>query len=590
VPEVLSLLRHRGPDGEDVWRASQGPLLGHTRLAIIGLTPEADQPLQSSDGSLTITFNGEIYNYREIAADLGIADPISDTQVLVEALRLWGPEGLRRLRGMYAFLAWDGREERLIAGRDPWGIKPLYVLHHVSGGVTLSSEIPPLLVLSEARTIDPAGLATYLAFGHTGQTVTLFERIRKIAPGAVWEWRRQGDDRWDAHASRIGPFPVDRPAPGLENSVAEALDDSVRAHMVADVEVGVFLSGGTDSTLVAAAASRLVPDVRTFTLAFPGFPEIDESEMAAANARLMGTRHRTIPVEAGAMREAARSVLAVHGEPFGDAAALPLTILARVARQDVKVALTGEGADELFGGYKRYRVSRMLDHPLLPAVRWATRPLARAWALARDDSASARAIEALLWGGGVRSHAALLLGDLNALSAAGSAPAATAEVLARTDWEALADGGGERRTARDFDLRRWLPNMYLEKADRATMAHSLEARVPYLDPVVAAVADRSVRRRFGKELLAAELRRRLPGARLPEQKKGLSVDLRSLLEGDFRSYARFEVQSRDSLLRRLLTRREVGVLRRRCARSTTSRYRMAMLGLWEELFDGSSFS
>jgi asparagine synthase (glutamine-hydrolysing) len=290
------------------------------------------------------------------------------------------------------------------------------------------------------------------------------------------------------------------------------------------------------------------------------------------------------------MRDAARSVLAVHGEPFGDAAALPLTILAREARRDVKVALTGEGADELFGGYKRYRVSRMLEHPLLPAVRWATRPLARLWAKARNDSANARALEALLWGGGVRSHAALLLGDLNALSAAGSASAATAEVLARTDWEALADGGGERRTARDFDLRRWLPNMYLEKADRATMAHSLEARVPYLDPVVAVVAQESVGRRFGKELLAAELRRRLPQVRLPDQKRGLSVDLRSLLEGDFRTYARFELQSRDSLLRRLLSPREVDVLRRRCARSTTSRYRMAMLGLWEELFGGSSFS
>ena len=590
LPEVLSLLRHRGPDGEDVWRSADGPLLAHTRLAIIGLTPEADQPFRSADGSLTITFNGEIYNYREVAGELGIADPISDTQVLVEALRRWGVDGLYRLRGMYAFLAWDQREVRLLAARDPWGIKPLYVLHHASGGVTLSSEIPPLLVLPEARTIDPAGLATYLSFGHTGQTVTMFERIRKVAPGAAWEWRRDGNGRWDARASRIAPFPV-RPLAGpLDRSLTDAIDDSVGAHLVADVEVGVFLSGGTDSTLVAAAASRQVPDLRTFTLSFPGFPEIDESEMAASNARLLGTRHRTIPVDAGEMREAARSVLGVHGEPFGDAAALPLTILAREARRDVKVALTGEGADELFGGYKRYRVSRMLDHPLLPTVRWATRPLARALAMARGDSANARAVEALLWGGGVRSHAAMLLGDLNALSQIGSGGMTAAGVLARTDWEAVADGGGERRTARDFDLRRWLPNMYLEKADRATMAHSLEARVPYLDPVVAAVADRSVDRRFGKELLAAELRRRLPEVRLPDQKKGLSVDLRSLLEGDFRTYTRFELQSRDSLLRRLLGPRDVEVLRRRCARSTTSRYRMAMLGLWEELFDGSSFS
>jgi asparagine synthase (glutamine-hydrolysing) len=587
VPEILSLLRHRGPDGEDIWRSGDGPFLGHTRLAIIGLTPEADQPLTSADGSLTITFNGEIYNYVEIAADLGIPDAGSDTRVLVETLRRWGVEGLQRLRGMYAFLAWDQRLGRLIAGRDPWGIKPLYVLHHAGGGVTLASEIPPLLLLPEARTIDPAGLGTYLSFGHTGQTVTMFQRIRKVAPGSAWEWRRQNDGRWEARAFRIGEHTVD---PSLERALADAVDDSVAAHLVADVEVGVFLSGGTDSTLIADAAARLVPDLRTFTLSFPGFPAIDESERAAANARLLGSRHRTIPVDADVMRDAARTVLGVHGEPFGDAAALPLTILARAAREDVKVALTGEGADELFGGYRRYRVSRMLELPALPAVRWATRPLARAWSKRRDDGPNARAIEAMLWGGGVQSHAALLLGDLNALSEAASTLGRQAELLARSDWEAVANGEGERGTARSFDLRRWLPNMYLEKADRATMAHGLEARVPYLDPVVASVAESSVRQRFGKEILQRELRRRLPEVRLPDEKKGLSVDLRSLLEGDFRSLLRFELGARDSLLRRLLGPSEIHTIRQRCARSGTSRYRVAMLGLWEEMFDGSTFS
>jgi asparagine synthase (glutamine-hydrolysing) len=165
-----------------------------------------------------------------------------------------------------------------------------------------------------------------------------------------------------------------------------------------------------------------------------------------------------------------------------------------------------------------------------------------------------------------------------------------AELLARSDWEALANGEGERGTARSFDLRRWLPNMYLEKADRATMAHGLEARVPYLDPVVASVAEASVRQRFGKEILRRELRRRLPEVRLPVAKRGLSVDLRSLLEGDFHSLVRFELRAGDSLLRRLLTPSEIRTLRQRCARSSTSRYRVAMLGLWEELFDGSTFS
>lgn len=584
IDEVLESLSHRGPDGNGSWADPQGSvLLAHTRLAIIGLGPEADQPLASSDGSVHVTYNGEICNYRKVAVDVGLQNPHCDTNVLAEILRDRGVEGLAGLRGMYAFAAWDERRQSLVAARDPYGIKPLYVLHHQSGGVTLSSVIPPLLLLPEARRIDPIGLAHYLAFGHTGPTLTMFEPISKLAPGSAWEWRRQEDGLW---ASSVRRLPTKRPE-YEPMTLGQAVADSVGAHMVADVEVGVFLSGGTDSTLLAALAAEINPDLRTFTLSFPGAPDIDESERASANATLIGTKHETIPVYPKDMHEAARLVTSVQGEPFGDAAALPLAVLAREARREIKVALSGEGADELFGGYKRYRVSRWLQNPLFAATRQATKPLARMWAGRRGEKPGDRAVEALLWGGGVRSHAALLVGELNVLPESG--PASEAGILARSDWAAAENGDGERVTARDFDLQRWLPNVYMEKTDRATMASGLEARVPYLDPAVAAVAENSVRHSFGKAALREELERRLSGVSLPEEKKGMAVPYEPLL-GGLREHARRELRSRDSVLYRFLGADGVRALRARCARSVTTQYRVATVGLWDEVFSGTSFT
>jgi asparagine synthase (glutamine-hydrolysing) len=370
-------------------------------------------------------------------------------------------------------------------------------------------------------------------------------------------------------------------------TLGQAVADSVGAHMIADVEVGVFLSGGTDSTLLAALASEINPDLRTFTLSFPEDPAIDESDLASANATLLGTKHETIPVHAADMHEAARLVTSSQGEPFGDAGALPLAVLAREARREIKVALSGEGADELFGGYKRYRVSRWLQNPLFSATKLATRPFARMYAGRRGGTPGERATEALLWGGGVKSHAALLVGELNVLPEGG--PVSEAAILARSDWAAAENGHGERVTARDFDLKRWLPNVYMEKTDRATMASGLEARVPYLDPAVAAVAERSVRRSFGKGALREELERRVPGVSLPDQKKGMAVPYQPLLAG-LREHARRELRSRDSILSRFLGPEAVRALRERCARSVTTEYRVATIGLWDEVFSGTTFT
>jgi asparagine synthase (glutamine-hydrolysing) len=572
VGEVLRLLEHRGPDASGSWQAPDGQaLLAHTRLEIIGLGTPGAQPLLSSDGSIAVTFNGEIYNYREVAADLGLDGTVSDTAVLAELLGRRGPGELGRLRGMYAFAAWDARNKRLLAARDPFGIKPLYVLHHRDGGVSLASELPALLIDSDARPIDPLGVAQFLAFGHTGPALTAYDRVRKLLPGVVWEW---GPELAQATGRRTG-----RPVTaGL--TVSDVIDDTVAAHLVADVEVGVFLSGGIDSTLVAASAAAMVPDLRTYTISFPDRPAIDESGLAERNAAALGTKHTTVPVRDGDLAAAAVELTVRHGEPFGDAAALALMVLAKAASQDVKVVLTGEGADEMFGGYRRYDLSRRLGWLPSDLARGVTGRLARRAARRRSDRPRDRAVEAALCGGGVQSHAALLGTDLNALADDDGHVFADVLRLARTDWRALSTGD-ERETARRFDLARWLPNVYLEKVDRATMASSLEARVPYLDPATERLA-RSLP--FGKGPLRAELLRRLPAVVEPPRKLGLAVHLPTLLaKPQLAEALRHQLGSTTSVARRSVGHPAMERLRQRAAVSDATAFRVAMLGLWESL-------
>jgi asparagine synthase (glutamine-hydrolysing) len=288
------------------------------------------------------------------------------------------------------------------------------------------------------------------------------------------------------------------------------------------------------------------------------------------------------------MVAAAQRFVSVHGEPFGDAAALPLTVLAQDVGAQIKVVLAGEGADELFGGYGRYRVTRRLGGAGLRATRPLLGPAAQWWGAVRGDSPWARALEAIAWGGGVRSYAALLGSDLTALLSEGAPHAEEVRALVAADWIAL-DGKGdnEEELARRFDQTRWLANTYLEKTDRATMAGSLEARVPYLDP---AVAHRAALLPVDptKRALRRELERRLPEVRLPDRKKGLAVSLGQLLRAGLDRHARYELESDTSVLCEVMGPSTVNALRARAARSDLTRYRVAMLGQWEETLGAAS--
>jgi asparagine synthase (glutamine-hydrolysing) len=574
ISEVLRCLEHRGPDAHGVWESPDGSvLLAHTRLSILGLGPDGAQPLHLPSG-MAITYNGEIYNFRDLAGGLGPKAARSDTQTLLRMLERDGAAALPLLRGMYAFAWWDQRTNTLSAARDPWGIKPLYLLDHASGGVTISSEIGPLILLDEARQVDPIGLAQYVAFGHTGQTLTCYEHIRKIPPGTIFQWsiRASGRPGADLTTQRIHG---QAPTPVLP--VADAVHDAVRAHLVADVEVGMFLSGGVDSTLLAAFAREQNPSLRAFTISFPDMEPIDETRLAEHNARELGVRHCSVPVTTPAMVRALDRLLATTGEPFGDAAALPLTVLSSTVAQELKVVLTGEGADELFGGYGRYRVSRWLPVGALPFVAPLGSRLADTVYQRRTDRPRGRALEALLRAGGADSHASLLGSDLPVIRQ--SPVGDDVSRILRTDWKALTGEAVGRDAARQFDLGRWLPNMYLEKTDRATMSSGLEARTPYLDPVVALAARQP--RQFGKHELLSALMSRCPGVRLPDRKKGLAVPIEQLMAGGLRADVDRALNSRESVLRTALGDKCVALLSHRARLSPSTAYRIAVLARWE---------
>ena len=572
VPEILRLLRHRGPDATGIWESPDGTVLfAHTRLAIIGLGSEGAQPATLC-GEHALTFNGEIYNYRDLAAGLGGAASISDTQILLHLLARYGRSSLSRLRGMYALAWWDEASRTLVAARDTWGIKPLYQLDHSDGGVTLCSELGPLTLLAEARCIDPVGLAQFLAFGHTLPSATLFGSIGKVPPGVAVAWHIGADGRISSASERI------EPAPSPVMPLGDALSDSVRAHLVADVEVGVFLSAGIDSTLIASYARDDVSALRTYSISFPEMPEIDESQLASSNASALGTRHRSFPVTVDRMIGALDRFLDVNGEPSGDPAALALTMLAADVAGDVKVVLTGEGADEMFGGYRRYDVSTYLDGPFGRRPAAVASPLAGVVYRHRSDRPVERAVEALLRAG-ADGHAALLGSDLPTLEHSCPEGREVARRF-RSDWHDAAGPTRGREAARRFDLARWLPNTYLEKTDRATMAAGVEARTPFLDPVIAASII-SPPRHSGKQTLRRLLVERFPDVRLPSRKKGLAVPVERLLEAGLDEDLRRGVGSRDSLITSVLGQACADELAKRAERSVTTAYRLAVLARWQ---------
>jgi asparagine synthase (glutamine-hydrolysing) len=495
LTDALAAVYHRGPD--DGAQLNAGPcVFGFRRLAIID-RDLSRQPLQypvggHQAGRWTVVCNGEIYNYRELRAELTSHHGCEfategDVEVLAAALHVWGIEALSRLRGMYAFVAWDSVEGVVHAGRDPFGIKPLYYAA-TDGGLWLSSEKKSLMSTVDSDKVDVDALSYYLTLQYVPEPHTMHHGINRLAAGERLEFRPGNGlltvESWARPMFRPQPLAAVDPAE-VQKDIQDALRDSVRAHMISDVPVGAFLSSGIDSTAVVALAREIKPDIQTFTAGFDETGD-DELEVAARTAVELGVRNIPTVVTADDVLAALPRIIWHLDDPIADPSLVPLYFLARTASRHVTVTLSGEGADELFGGYGIYREPASLA-PVQRLPQSVQRGL-RGFSKVIPEGVKGRSfldrattpIEQRYFGN------ARIFSDEEKVAMLRGPVASHTDVTAAAYAEATELD--DVATMQYVDLRTWLPGDILSKADRMSMAHSLELRVPFLDRRVFAAA------------------------------------------------------------------------------------------------------
>src|SRR3954465_1947476 len=486
-------LVHRGPDSDG--RMIDGPCgLAVRRLSIIDLAG-GEQPVAHPRRRIQVMQNGEIYNYRELMDGLrGKGHTFrthSDTEVLVHLYEERGPSFVEALRGMFAIAIWDARHGRLVLARDRFGIKPLY--YRVAGGaLSFASELKALLRQPGfSREIDPEALEAFLAFNSIPAPLTIFSEARKLPPGHTLVAER---GKVEIHRyARPTPVPADQVRTEGDEALAEELRgrlrDSVRAHLVSDVPVGVLLSGGVDSAaLTALPADERGYRVSTFSI---GFEEqsFDELELARLVAKRYGTDHHELILRPDAVDLLPRLVDGFD-EPFGDSSALPTYLVSQLASDTVKVVLSGEGGDELFGGYYTYVADRLAPRlgRAAPFLRPLVERLPSSSGKVSFDYKAKRFVRGAHLPPVERHHAWKEIFSPDAQDELLSAPRTTDPVDVYRARYAETEGAEELSRLQDLDLGIYLVDDLLVKTDRASMAHSLETRVPFLDPVVAELA------------------------------------------------------------------------------------------------------
>jgi asparagine synthase (glutamine-hydrolysing) len=541
VAAMCDAIRHRGPDDGGLY-VDDVAALGMRRLSIIDLST-GHQPMANEDETLWVVFNGEIYNYRPLARELGTLGhrfrTASDTEVIVHAWEEWGPAALVRLHGMFAIAVWDARDRTLWLARDRPGIKPLhYTL--VGDGIRFASEIKSFLVDPQfPRAVDLAALDHYCSFLYTPGDRSIFSSVRKLPPGHVLRWKNGA-----AAIERYWTLPAGETFSGSERDAAhalrEALAAAVRSHMVSDVPLGAFLSGGIDSSAVVALMAEASPvPVRTFSIGFEDAAH-DELPFARLVAERYATDHHEFVVRPDALAILDR-LIEHFDEPFGDSSAIPTWYVSEIARRHVTVVLSGDGGDELFGGYERYiphpRVTTF-DRLRLPAKQRVARLALRRWprhARGRNflrhvaRGPEGRYLDAV---GFFRpdEKEELYSAELTAAVSAFDTEAFAAAAFAGD--EALS---WPTRMMR-FDFRTYLPEDVLAKVDRMSMAHSIESRVPLLDTAVvelAAALPASLKMRAGrqKHVLKEAVSDLLPPSLLDRPKHGFGVPVGNWFRG-----------------------------------------------------------
>jgi asparagine synthase (glutamine-hydrolysing) len=554
---------HRGPD-EGSLHIEPGVGFGHRRLSIIDVAT-GQQPLFNEDGSVVVVFNGEIYNYQELIPELQAAGhrfhTKSDTEVIVHAWEQWGEACVERFRGMFAFVLWDRNRQTLFMARDRMGVKPLYYALLDDGTLLFGSELKSLLAYrgphgsALKRDIDPLAIEEYFALGYVAEPRTVFRQARKLPPAHALAIRRGepvGEPReyWDVN------FTLDNPI-GQEDACAELqrqLQESVRLRMISEVPLGAFLSGGVDSSAVVATMAGLSDGpVNTCSIAFDD-PKFNESEFAAMVASRYATNHRVETVKSDDF-DLIDTLARLYDEPYADSSAIPTYRVCQLARKHVTVALSGDGGDETFGGYRRYRLHLMeermrsalpagIRQPLFgwlgrvyPKADWAPRVFR---AKTTFEGMSRTAVEAYF------HSVSILRGPMRARL---FSPALKRELAGYSAQEVFDFHAGRARTEdplaliQYLDLKTYLVGDINTKVDRASMAHSLEVREPLMDHkliewLATLPSSMKVRGQEGKFLLKKAMEPQLPDDVLYRPKMGFSVPLARWFRGPLKQRVR----------------------------------------------------
>jgi asparagine synthase (glutamine-hydrolysing) len=566
---MSSALAHRGPDGEAVQAltgrdGSERGWFGHRRLRILDLTDAASQPMQSADGRSWLVFNGEIYNFAELRKELeGLGHRFSskgDTEVLMRAYEEWGEALVERIDGMYAFAIWDGAREQLLLCRDRVGKKPLFYAL-AEGRLIFASEVKSLARTPWLRLrARMEALPQLLMLGYVPWPNTPFEGVKQVAPGAIVRFDpRQGALEAREYWSGLPAQSPRAPAPDLPGEVRALLETATKRRMVADVPIGCLLSGGVDSSVVAALMSRQSAEpIRTFSIGFPDEKSFDERRWARTVADHVGARHLEFAVQADAVSILDRLIW-LHDGPFGDSSAVPTSLVCELARQHVTVVLTGDGGDEVFAGYERFAAAALSQH--VPAVLLKLLGPAAARLPGAETSYSSL---------GRRVRRFSIAGDLLerytswvSIFDRSELPGLLGTPLASDDMKPLRSVFERARSLPDLDrllyvnLRTYLPDDLAVKLDRCSMGHGLEVRSPLLDTTLVERLGRiraSDRVGFlrAKPLLRRSCKELLPASIWKRRKHGFGVPVDRWFRDDLAPLVEDELMAADSRVQTVL--------------------------------------
>lgn len=602
IYEMTAAIAHRGPDGDGQYVWGQVGL-GHRRLSIIDPNGGA-QPLSNEDESVWITFNGEIYNYQGLRRDLlrrgHVLRSDSDTEVIVHLWEEHGPRCVEHLQGMFAFAIWDARQRSLFLARDRVGIKPLYYCV-TETALIFGSEIKAMLIdPAVVRTLDPRAIDIFLTYLYVPGARTMFQHVRKLEPG---HWLLAVNGRvttnryWQLTYEERGDFEsIDEAAEALDSLLAH----TVKAHMISDVPIGFLASGGVDSTaLLSYAVDEASQPVQTFTVGFSGNDVVDERPYARMASRQFGTRHHETTISAQDFGDWLPRYVWHMEEPVCEPPAIALYYVARMAREHVRVLLSGEGGDEAFAGYPEYRHYVAFER-WKPAGRRLRRLAGMTLALAGLADRTRR----------LQKYAAFADSDVDDYYLSRTAsPASHFNAykydLYTTDFAAALDGFTPNSITRELfksvaglhllnrllyvDTSTWLPDDLLLKADKMTMATSVELRVPFLDHEVLEFAARlptsyKVKGGQGKHVLRHTFRDRLPAAILDRKKAGFPVPYARWLSTDLREMVLDTVLSQAALSRGYFRRDAVESLVHGGTQTAAETFALLVLELWHRQF------